>query len=64
MTGKGRVVLKFKSTKTVTRLRIPDHQTSRLKDLENWVYDNQTGEAAIRVKYGAKICLFDPMEVL
>ncbi|KAK1431949.1 hypothetical protein QVD17_08767 [Tagetes erecta] len=63
VTGKGKIVLKMKPIKTVLRVRVPDPSPSRLLDFEKWLYDNQTGEAVIRVKDGSEWRLFDPMEV-
>lgn len=64
MSGKGKIILRFKSLKTLTHLRIPDQQPSKLQKFVNWCYDNETGEAVIRVKDRTEIRLFDQMEVL
>ncbi|KAK1406524.1 hypothetical protein QVD17_41922 [Tagetes erecta] len=62
-TGKGKIVLKLKPIKTVQRLRVPDPSPSRLQEFEKWFYVNQTEEAAVRIKAGDELRLFDPMEV-
>lgn len=61
--NKGKIVLMFKVAKTITRLRIPYQQPDRLKNFVKWFYDNQKGEAVLRVSDGPMIRLFDLMEV-